>query len=161
MCRFRAWQADHHPLRAPLPDQGRPCLPPFLRRGGRVVECAALEMRFTGNRNVGSNPTLSATIQLKIIDKPFCGARNGAVLRRFRASDRSAETADIGNFSLSSPRVSFHPKRIGNVTVKKTGRFPCISSSQSAEALRPDRAKQRATKRALRSPPVSTSASPE
>ena len=32
----------------------------LLRRGGRVVECAALEMRFTGNRNVGSNPTLSA-----------------------------------------------------------------------------------------------------
>ncbi|MEY4269049.1 MAG: hypothetical protein RLZZ58_265, partial [Pseudomonadota bacterium] len=26
-----------------------------------MVECAALEMRFTGNRNVGSNPTLSAT----------------------------------------------------------------------------------------------------
>ena len=25
-----------------------------------MVECAALEMRFTGNRNVGSNPTLSA-----------------------------------------------------------------------------------------------------
>ena len=34
---------------------------PMARRGGRVVECAALEMRFTGNRNVGSNPTLSAT----------------------------------------------------------------------------------------------------
>jgi hypothetical protein len=26
-----------------------------------VVERAALEMRFTGNRNVGSNPTLSAS----------------------------------------------------------------------------------------------------
>ncbi len=26
-----------------------------------MVECAALEMRFTGNRNVGSNPTLSAS----------------------------------------------------------------------------------------------------
>lgn len=26
-----------------------------------MVECAALEMRFTGNGNVGSNPTLSAT----------------------------------------------------------------------------------------------------
>gem|GEM_PF-5851190 len=26
-----------------------------------MVERAALEMRFTGNRNVGSNPTLSAT----------------------------------------------------------------------------------------------------
>ena len=27
-----------------------------------MVECAALEMRFTGNGNVGSNPTLSAII---------------------------------------------------------------------------------------------------
>ena len=34
----------------------------LLRRGGRVVECTALEMRFTGNRNVGSNPTLSANL---------------------------------------------------------------------------------------------------
>ena len=41
----------------------RPSWPRRLvsRRGGRVVECAALEMRFTGNRDVGSNPTLSAS----------------------------------------------------------------------------------------------------
>jgi hypothetical protein len=32
----------------------------WLRRGGRVVERTALEMRHTGNRIVGSNPTLSA-----------------------------------------------------------------------------------------------------
>ena len=32
-----------------------------LRRGGRVVECTALEMRHTGNRIGGSNPSLSAT----------------------------------------------------------------------------------------------------
>ncbi len=30
------------------------------RRGGRVVECTALEMRHTGNRIGGSNPSLSA-----------------------------------------------------------------------------------------------------
>ena len=30
------------------------------RRGGRVVECVALEMRSTGNRTGGSNPSLSA-----------------------------------------------------------------------------------------------------
>jgi hypothetical protein len=29
-------------------------------RGGRVVECTALEMRHTGNRIGGSNPSLSA-----------------------------------------------------------------------------------------------------
>ena len=35
--------------------------PPRPRRGGRVVEGTALEMRHTGNRIVGSNPTLSAS----------------------------------------------------------------------------------------------------
>ena len=34
--------------------------PTRLRRGGREVECTALEMRHTGNRIVGSNPPLSA-----------------------------------------------------------------------------------------------------
>ena len=33
----------------------------WVRRGGRVVECTALEMRHTGNRIGGSNPSLSAT----------------------------------------------------------------------------------------------------
>ena len=33
-------------------------------RGGRVVECTALEMRHTGNRIGGSNPSLSAIIFL-------------------------------------------------------------------------------------------------
>jgi hypothetical protein len=32
------------------------------RRGGRVAEGARLESVFTGNRNVGSNPTPSANI---------------------------------------------------------------------------------------------------
>jgi hypothetical protein len=32
----------------------------FFWRGARVVELAALEMLCTGNRTVGSNPTLSA-----------------------------------------------------------------------------------------------------
>jgi hypothetical protein len=43
--------------------------PPFnqslcTRRGGRAVECTALEMRHTGNRIGGSNPPLSATQQV-------------------------------------------------------------------------------------------------
>jgi hypothetical protein len=33
-----------------------------IRRGGRVAEGARLESVFTGNRNVGSNPTPSATL---------------------------------------------------------------------------------------------------
>jgi hypothetical protein len=34
-------------------------------RGGRVVECTALEMRHTGNRIGGSNPSLSAIYIIK------------------------------------------------------------------------------------------------
>ena len=34
------------------------------RRGGRAVECTALEMRHTGNRIGGSNPPLSASSPL-------------------------------------------------------------------------------------------------
>jgi hypothetical protein len=37
------------------------CLALRPRRGGRVVECTALEMRHTGNRIGGSNPSLSAS----------------------------------------------------------------------------------------------------
>lgn len=38
------------------------------RRGGRVVECTALEMRHTCKGIVGSNPTLSAiTLYLETI----------------------------------------------------------------------------------------------
>ena len=39
-----------------------------MRRGGRVVEGARLESVFTGNRNAGSNPALSAS-QVSIV---FC-----------------------------------------------------------------------------------------
>lgn len=58
-----AWQALRHRLTARFFDRTgpAPALSAISRRGGREVECAALEMRCTGNRTVGSNPTLSAT----------------------------------------------------------------------------------------------------
>jgi hypothetical protein len=37
-----------------------------IRRGAGVVELAALELLCTGNRTVGSNPTLSAR-QLRLV----------------------------------------------------------------------------------------------
>ena len=43
-------------LPAPTEGSGR------FRRGGRVVDRTALEMRHTGNRIGGSNPSLSATL---------------------------------------------------------------------------------------------------
>jgi hypothetical protein len=45
-------------------------------RGGRVAEGARLESVFTGNRNVGSNPTPSANVQINyltyIIEFRYC-----------------------------------------------------------------------------------------
>ncbi len=38
-----------------------------IRRGGRVAEGARLESVFTGNRNVGSNPTPSASPQSQVL----------------------------------------------------------------------------------------------
>jgi hypothetical protein len=43
----------------------------LVRRGGRVAEGARLESVFTGNRNVGSNPTPSATIVVRRQSPPF------------------------------------------------------------------------------------------
>ena len=64
-------------------------LPPvaLLRRGGREVECAALEMRFTGNRNVGSNPTLSANISMRINEMGLKGPENFQLPRHFADCD--------------------------------------------------------------------------
>ena len=40
----------------------------FSRRGGRVVECTALEMRHRGDSIGGSNPFLSATYFVQVFD---------------------------------------------------------------------------------------------
>ena len=59
------------------------------RRGARVVEWDGLENRCTGNRTVGSNPTLSAISNL-VIDGECLGLRSAESLR---ASSRpSADT---------------------------------------------------------------------
>src|SRR6476646_8248606 len=47
------------------------CLPLRPRRGGRVVDRAALEMRNTGNRIGGSNPSLSAMLSAKILNLKY------------------------------------------------------------------------------------------
>src|SRR5262249_37779625 len=47
-----------------------------VRRGGRVAEGARLESVFTGNRNVGSNPTPSAIFS-------FSGVRHHPASRDF------------------------------------------------------------------------------
>ena len=42
------------------------------RRGGRVVECTALEMRHRGNSIGGSNPSLSATLLTENLMAQVC-----------------------------------------------------------------------------------------
>ena len=65
-----------------------------------MVECAALEMRFTGNGNVGSNPTLSANISMRINGMDLTGPENPQLPRHFAGGDRTLETAGTGKFGL-------------------------------------------------------------
>jgi hypothetical protein len=65
------------------------------RRGGRAVECTALEMRHTGNRIGGSNPSLSIEI-VKLLLKQQLGAARLV---------HTGGTRDIGNGStLEAPQ---------------------------------------------------------
>ena len=57
-------------------------------------------MRCTGNRTVGSNPTLSATISLRINEMPLREAKNPQFLRRFAAGTETSETAKTAKFGL-------------------------------------------------------------
>ena len=65
-----------------------------------MVERAALEMRFTGNRNVGSNPTLSANISLQTNEMSPTGPENPQPPRRFVDADRTSETARVPKLGL-------------------------------------------------------------
>ena|GEM_PF-353253 len=61
------------------------------RRGGRAVECTALEMRHTGNRIGGSNPSLSAKLSTSRVDPMAKRAQPGA-RRRPKSSSRRTRT---------------------------------------------------------------------
>src|SRR5579862_5408224 len=63
-CRPRAARLCPSPTAAKYDGSTAPLRP---WRGGRVVECTALEMRHTGNRIGGSNPSLSASHRHKIL----------------------------------------------------------------------------------------------
>ena len=67
-------------------------------RGGRVVEGTGLENRQAGNRLVGSNPTLSATLDHK------CERRSPPILRHMkRRQHTQSNTAAI--WSISTPSL--------------------------------------------------------
>ena len=87
--------------RASLPDQpGTTGRRQAMRRGGRVVEGARLESVFTGNRNAGSNPALSA------INFHEISARRAQRLRNGRADFQVKDRAGACNHSRAATR---HP----------------------------------------------------
>ncbi len=65
-----------------------------------MVERAALEMRFTGNRNVGSNPTLSANISMRTNEMGLTRPENPQLPRVFAVGDRIPETAENTKIGL-------------------------------------------------------------
>ncbi len=70
-----------------------------MRRGGREVECTALEMRHTCKGIVGSNPTLSATFKLRTCHEAPVRGFFLFISKEFGGWVRPAETtaaADIG-----------------------------------------------------------------
>jgi hypothetical protein len=73
-----------------------------------VVECTALEMRRTGNRIGGSNPSLSANRFLQSLSHAFRPRSNSPCLRTFasepphRGDQSEAEIFSLGPF-LSKP----------------------------------------------------------
>ena len=75
-----------------------------------MVERAALEMRFTGNRNVGSNPTLSAT-------QPSVLLKLARYLANISGCARIAALA-VGPDDLRAGRAS-HPLQYGNRLIVK------------------------------------------
>src|SRR6185369_8104358 len=84
------------------PDRGRQAARFGARRGGRVVECTALEMRHRCKPIGGSNPSLSATRHGTV--EPGYGSPSGAKLV---ASVRGYDFALApDSFVMSVPRVA-------------------------------------------------------
>ena len=115
-------------------DRGHgPSSAPDMRRGGREVECAALEMQCTGNSTVGSNPTLSAINEScgdALLQLCFCrpwgdfildrrrvrllagdardqGVRGLGVSIKFRIIDAPA---DLGEPDAEGPKIAMHDR---------------------------------------------------
>ena len=104
-----AWQSRGLRLTAPPSGRRAPraSLDSPSRRGGRVVECAALEMRCAGNRTVGSNPTLSAS-------RPFRRAGVTADRREVdepmgSEAERAARSCPKDNPTLSASQAQVSP----------------------------------------------------
>ncbi len=74
-----------------------------------MVDRAALEMRSTGDRTGGSNPSLSATLLVQTLSQPRLASTFLLVSKGFGRDDRTSETAPELKFALRSPAVSFRP----------------------------------------------------
>jgi hypothetical protein len=102
-------------------------------RGGRVAEGARLESVYTGNRIVGSNPTLSANAFPKRFSrgvKPWAKGAYWAILPTDLctfSSDMVAEGALQGRFS---PDLRTFNQRYGSSEAVNHRYFACASSAQ-------------------------------
>ena len=86
------------------------CFPPFPshiigsfatpRRDAGVVERDGLENRCALTGTVGSNPTLSAKISMRINEMDLMGHENPQLPRSFADRDRTSETAENAKIGL-------------------------------------------------------------
>ena len=90
--------APHLCRRPPLARYGH-CLKRY-RRGGRVVDRTALEMRSTGNRIGGSNPSLSANFLLQTRKGTPTAAEFFVYSKGFGQTKRTSETGKAAIFGL-------------------------------------------------------------
>ena len=65
-----------------------------------MVESARLEIVCTRNSTVGSNPTLSANISMRINEMGLMGPENPQLPRGFASGDRTLETAENAKIGL-------------------------------------------------------------
>src|SRR6516162_2371969 len=114
----------------------------ILRRGGRVVECTALEMRHTGNRIGGSNPSLSASYEFQ----------------RISANTHERKKPNVYGVSFSHYRYAHHAHKSGHrrrEAVEKPIRTPCQSAYRPHTGRRRgrrSRGRAATTTRRIRSP---------
>ena len=121
---------------------------PARRRGGRVVECTALEMRHTGNRIGGSNPSLSA--RLFVYCDVGAGSLAGGVdddARRFDCRGRSDITP------ILSPGPSRDGIRSGRLLEGRAGRPAERTGRRSPPSLEGDTSSASARTCSARHPP--------
>ncbi len=77
-----------------------------------MVDWGGLENRCPCKRTVGSNPTLSAIILIRINEMAYRQAKIPQYSWGFADGDRTSETGGTAKTGLRSAFVSFHPNLV-------------------------------------------------